>query len=77
MLRVVHGLKGLQVGSQFFGFWRVGSGQHFFYLFLFLTDYYCLVPESILIFEYYIRVDRFFTIFNLYDNYIIILTIII
>ena len=50
-------------GHDFAGFWRVGSGQHFGF-FSFFT-YYFLVPKSIWIFEYYIRIDWFSTIFNI------------
>ena len=64
--RVVHGSDGpagrVGSGHDFAGFWRVGSGQHFGVL-NFFTDYF-LVPESIWIFEYYIRIDWFSTIFN-------------
>ena len=56
-------------GHDFAGFCRVGSGrvdQHVGFL-KFFTDYF-LVPESIWIFEYYIRIDCFSTIFNLNNN---------
>ena len=70
--RVVHGSDGPagRVGSShdFSGFWRVGSGrvgsgQHFGF-FKFFTDYFS-VPESIWIFEYYIRNDWISTIFDI------------
>ena len=49
-------------GHDFVGIGRVGSGQHFgFFCF---TDYF-LVPKSIWISEYYIRIDWFAMIFNI------------
>ena len=51
-------------GHDFARLWRVGSGRvstsDFFYFF---TEYF-FVPESIWIFEYYIRIELFSTIFN-------------
>ena len=48
-------------GHDFAGFGRVGSALR---IFKFFTDYF-LVPESIWIFEYCIRIDWFSTIFNI------------
>ena len=42
---------------------RVGLGQHFVFVSFLLII--LLVPESIWIFEYYIRIDWFSTIFNI------------
>ena len=47
--------------SDFGGSGRVGSALR---IFQFFTDYF-LVPKSIWIFEYYIRIDWFSTIFNI------------
>ena len=60
--RVGSGRVGL--GHDFAGFWRVGSGRVSTSDFSFFTDYF-LVPESIWIFEYYIRIDWFSTIFSI------------
>ena len=69
-IRVVHGSDGPvgRVGSgrvtilpAFGGSGRVGSALR---IFNFFTDYF-LVPESIWIFEYCIRIDWFYTIFNI------------
>ena len=57
-VRVVHGSDGpagrVGSGHDFAGFCRVGSELCFFLVFH--TDY-LLVPESIRIFEYYIRIE--------------------
>ena len=58
-----------RVGSRFYRILasRVSTSDFF----NFFTDYF-LVPESIWIFEYYIRIDLFSTIFNIaYNNWII------
>ena len=55
----LHGLAGRVTILPDFG----GSGQHFGF-FSFFTDYF-LVPESIGIFEYYIRINWFSTIFDI------------
>ena len=77
-IRVVHGSDGPagrvgsgRVGSRFFRILagRVGSGQHFGF-FSFFTDYF-LVPKSMWIFEYYIRMDWFSTIFDIIINKLI------
>ena len=56
------------LGHDFAGFWRVfgGSGRvgSALRIYYFFTNYF-LVPESIRIFEYYIRIDCFSSIFNL------------
>ena len=51
-------------GHDFAGFWRVGSGRVSTLDLLVFTDYF-LVPESIWVFEYYIRIDWFSSIFNI------------
>ena len=56
-------------GHDFAGFWRVGSGQHFGFS-SFFTDYF-LVPKSMWIFEFYIRIDWFSTIFDIIINKLI------
>ena len=50
-------------GHKFAGFWRVESGRVSTSDFLDFTDYF-LVPESIAIFKYYIRIDSLIRIFN-------------
>ena len=52
-----------RVGSRFYRILagRVGSAL---WIFKFFTDYF-LVPKSIWIFKYYIRIDWFSTIFNI------------
>ena len=57
--RVVSGR--VTILPDFGGSGRVGSALQ---IFQFFTDYF-LVPESIWIFEYYIRIDWFSTIFNI------------
>ena len=64
--RVVHESDGpagrVGSGHYFAGFWWVGSALWIFFVFLLIIS---LVPESIWIFEYYIWIDWFFTIFNI------------